>query len=88
MLKIIFMGTPKFALTSLKALYESDFIEILSVVTKPDEPRGRGMRHMPPPIKTAAEKLGLKVYQPKRVSSPKFIPKLREMAGALSGGDR
>jgi len=80
MLKIIFMGTPKFALPSLKALYESDFIEILSVVTKPDEPRGRGMRHMPPPIKTAAEKLGLKVYQPKRVSSPKFIPKLREMA--------
>ena len=80
MLKIIFMGTPKFALPSLKALYESDFVEILSVVTKPDEPRGRGMKLMPSPVKRMAEELGLKVYQPKRASSPKFVSKLREMS--------
>lgn len=80
MLRVLFMGTPKFALPSLKAMYEADFIEILSVVTKPDEPKGRGMKLTPPPVKTAAVELGLKVYQPRRASSPKFISKLKEIA--------
>jgi methionyl-tRNA formyltransferase len=77
MLRIVFMGTPQFAVPSLERISGLEFAEIIAVVTKPDEPRGRGMKLTSPPVKVVAERLGLQVYQPKRVSSPKFVAKLK-----------
>ena len=67
-MKIVFMGTPDFAVESLKALYEAGH-EIVGVFTQPDKPQGRKMILTPPPVKVYAESVGLKVYQPKSVKT-------------------
>ena len=67
-MKILFLGTSKFAIPSLRALAQSVH-EILAVITQPDRRRGRGLRVMAPPVKDEAEKLGLKIKQLKDVSS-------------------
>jgi methionyl-tRNA formyltransferase len=58
-----FMGTPEFAVPALKALHQAGH-RVGLVVTQPDKPRGRGRKVEPPPVKQAAEKLGLPVIQP------------------------
>ncbi len=78
-MRIVFMGTPKFARTSLKALHQ-DGHDIVSVVTRPDRPRRR--RSSPPepsPVKSEAERLGLTVLQPDSLGEPGF----RERIAAL-----
>ncbi len=62
-MKILFMGTPEFAVVSLDALVAAGH-EICGVVTKKDTPQGRKMRLTPPPVKVRAEELGLPVFQP------------------------
>ncbi len=64
-MKVLFMGTPQFAVPSLKKLHEE--FEIIGVVTQPDKPAGRGKRLTPPPVKEVARELGLEVYQPQRL---------------------
>lgn len=66
MLKILFMGTPDFALESLKALYEAKY-NIVGVVTNPDRPKGRGMKMIVSPVKEYALEKHLEVYQPEKV---------------------
>jgi methionyl-tRNA formyltransferase len=61
-LRLIFMGSPEFAVPSLRAL--EDRHQVLAVVTQPDRPRGRGRALAPPPVKLAAQELGLEVLQP------------------------
>ena len=73
------MGTPDFAVFSLKALYEAGH-EILGVVTQPDKPRGRGYQMMPPPVKVAAQNLGLCVYQPNTLKDEDFAALLNELS--------
>lgn len=63
-MKILFMGTPDFALFSLKALCERSGHEICGVITQPDKPKGRGYTLTPPPVKVYALERGLPVYQP------------------------
>ena len=65
-MKIIFMGTPDFAEESLKAIYEAGH-EILSVVTNPDRPKGRGMKLIATPVKQYAQEKEIKIYQPQKV---------------------
>ena len=65
-MKIIFMGTPDFAAESLKAIYEAGH-EILSVVTNPDRPKGRGMKLIATPVKQYAQEKKIKIYQPQKV---------------------
>ena len=65
-MKVVFMGTPDFSVGTLEALVEAGY-EITGVVTQPDKPKGRGKQMMPTPVKEAAEKHGLPVYQPRRV---------------------
>ena len=65
-MKIIFMGTPDFAVGTLEALHEAGH-EITLVVSQPDKPKGRGHALHPTPVKTAAERLGLPVFQPVKV---------------------
>ena len=66
MLKILFMGTPDFAMESLKALYEAKH-NIVGVVTNPDRPKGRGMKMIASPVKGYALEKHLEVYQPEKV---------------------
>lgn len=65
-MKVVFMGTPDFAVPSLRTLTEAGF-EIAAVFTQPDRPRGRGRKLSPSPVKEAALELGLPVYQPGRI---------------------
>jgi len=66
-LKIIFAGTPQFALPSLQALEISPEIEVCAVFTQPDKPGNRG-KITPPPVKEFAEKVGIRVYQPEKIT--------------------
>lgn len=76
-MKIIFMGTPDFSVGTLEALLAAGH-EITLVVSQPDKPKGRGHELMPTPVKEAALKHGLPVYQPKKVRDPEVVRKLRE----------
>ena len=65
-MKIVFMGTPDFAVSTLEALYQSRH-EVAAVVTQPDKPKGRGKAMAMPPVKEKALEYGIPVYQPVRV---------------------
>ncbi len=73
-LKIIFMGTPDFAVPSLAALVEKT--EVLCVVTQPDKPKGRGHKVLPPPVKIFAEEKNLRVIQPAKVKASAVVEEL------------
>ena len=75
-IKIVFMGTPEFAVPSLKKLIEAEY-DIVAVVTQPDRPKGRGRRIKPPPIKELALKYGLNVLQPERASDKDFLDRIK-----------
>ncbi len=81
-MRIVFMGTPDFAVPSLQALCASGH-EIAGVVTQPDRPKGRGHKLTPSPVKVAALEAGLNVYQPERVKSAEFIETLRQLSPQL-----
>ena len=68
-MKILFMGTPEFAVPSLRHLAASRH-QVVAVVTNPDRPRGRGRRTSPPAVKIAAAELGLPCLQPESVTEP------------------
>ena len=70
--RILFMGTPAFALPALDLLHQSDY-PIIAVVTQPDRPAGRGQKEAVPPVKRLAQKLGLPVLQPQKVKDPSFL---------------
>lgn len=65
------MGTPEFAVPALCALHESRH-HILSVVTQPDRPKGRGRKPMPSPVKKVAQELGYELLQPESIKTPEF----------------
>ena len=65
-MRIVFMGTPEFAVPSLEKLIESGE-EIVGVFTQPDRPKGRGKKLMPPPVKVCAEAHGIPVFQPEKI---------------------
>ena len=77
-MKILFMGTPDFALFSLKALVESGE-DVIGVVTQPDKPKGRGYELTPPPVKVYALEKGLPVYQPATLRGDEFAALLSEL---------
>lgn len=74
--RIIFMGTPDFAVPSMEALIQGSF-EVVAVVTQPDRPKGRGRKLVPPPVKLMAEKYGIDLYQPTKIKSLEFINVLK-----------
>lgn len=67
-MRLIFLGTPAFAVPTLEAVARKH--EVISVITQPDRPKGRGQELAASPVKRAAERLGLAVYQPERVKRP------------------
>jgi len=78
-MRLIFLGTPLFAVATLERAVQAGH-EVLLVVTQPDRPRGRGQHPAAPPVKEAALRLGLPVYQPERVRRPEAIEHLRALA--------
>ncbi len=81
-MRIVFMGTPDFALFSLKALVEAGE-EVVGVVTQPDKPRGRGYVLTPPPVKVYALEQNIPVYQPQTLRNGAFDETLAELAPEL-----
>lgn len=71
-MKIIFMGTPDFAVGTLRSLAEADH-EITLVVSQPDKPKGRGHAMVPTPVKVVAEELGIPVFQPVKIREAKDV---------------
>jgi methionyl-tRNA formyltransferase len=78
-LRIVFMGTPAFALPTLKMLHNSHY-PIIAVVTKPDRPAGRGQKEVAPPVKILAQEFGLPVLQPSKVKDPAFLETLYSLS--------
>src|SRR5437016_172634 len=79
-MRVVFFGTPEFALPSLGALLGEGF-DVVAVVTQPDKPQGRSRSTaVPPPVKTAAEAEDVPVLQPARPSDPAFVERLRALA--------
>lgn len=77
-MKIVFMGTPDFAVPSLKALIESEH-EVVAVVAQPDKPKGRGHKLTPPPTKVLAEEFNIPVLQPDKIKTEEFLKELEEL---------
>ncbi|MHC4197047.1 MAG: methionyl-tRNA formyltransferase [Planctomycetota bacterium] len=79
-MNIVFMGTPEFALPSLRHLAEDPSHKISAVITQPDRPKGRHLKHtFPPAVKQLAEELGLRVIQAENVNEPQLINELEAM---------
>jgi len=77
--RLVFMGTPAFAVPVLKALIRSED-EVVAVVTQPDKPAGRGKRLTPPPVKLLAQRHGLPVLQPEKIREESFLRTLKDLA--------
>ncbi|HEC23067.1 MAG TPA: methionyl-tRNA formyltransferase [Chloroflexi bacterium] len=77
MARVVFLGTPDFAVPSLKALVMHPELEVVGVVTQPDRPAGRGRGIRKSPVKRTAEELGLPVFQPETLRDPEAVEHLR-----------
>lgn len=76
--RILFMGTPAFALPALRLLHGQRY-PIAGVVTQPDRPKGRGLKEIASPVKILAQEFGLNVYQPEKVKDPSFMELLQQL---------
>src|SRR5687767_737419 len=81
-IRIVFMGTPEFAVASLEALLRSGF-NIVGVITAPDKPAGRGMKIQESAVKKYAAGQGLRILQPSRLKSPEFLEELKAFKADL-----
>jgi len=77
-MRIVFMGTPQFAVPVLEAIVDAGY-QVVGVVTQPDRPKGRGQKIQPSPVKEAAVNRGLAVWQPLRLSEPAFLAALADL---------
>jgi methionyl-tRNA formyltransferase len=76
MTKIVFMGTPEFAMPTLEALAAADFYQIVGVVTQPDRRAGRGRREVFSPVKQVALERGMELFQPESLRAPEAVARL------------
>ncbi len=82
MLKIVFMGTPEFAIPSLEKLCDSHH-KVIAVVTGPDKPVGRGLKLSPTPVKRIAEEHGIPVFMPDKLADESFVAQLKRISADL-----
>lgn len=76
--RVVFLGSPQFALPSLRALHEDPRFEIPLVVSQPDRPAGRGRRLTPPPVAVYAQEAGLTLFQPSTLKADEAVQRLAE----------
>jgi methionyl-tRNA formyltransferase len=79
-LKLVFCGTPAFAVPSLRALFADSYFQVAAVVTQPDRPRGRGKKTASSPVKDAALDAGVPVYQPEKIKSESSLDYFKRLA--------
>jgi methionyl-tRNA formyltransferase len=77
-LRILFLGTPEFAATTLQKLIDEK-ANIVAVITAPDKPAGRGLMLQKSAVKEVAEKAGLKIFQPEKLKNPDFLAELKSL---------
>ncbi len=77
-MRIVFMGTPDFAVPSLEMLVKEGY-EVVAAVTQPDKPKGRGNKMAAPPVKEIALKHQIKVLQPEKIKTPEFIDQIKAL---------
>lgn len=77
MLKVLFMGTPDFAVPVLEALIDKH--QVVAVVSQPDKPKGRGKKLQPTPVKAVAQEHNIPVYQPERIKEDSFVDVLKSI---------
>lgn len=82
-MKIFFLGTPDFAVPSLKALDASGEHRVCGVITNPDQPSGRQLKLKPPPVKTAALELGIPVHQPEKFNTAETLEIMKASGAEL-----
>lgn len=83
-MRVIYMGTPEFAVEPLKELVKAGH-EVVCVVTQPDKPKNRGKKMQPTPVKEAAERLGLPVIQPEKVkNNPEFLEYIEHLEAEVA----
>ncbi len=82
-MKVLFWGTPEYAVPTLRALSEEGH-QIVAVVTQPDRPAGRGQKIRPSPVKREAEAEGVPVLQPEKPRGPEFVEQIRALAPDVS----
>ncbi len=78
-MRVVFMGTPDFAVGTLRALVEAGH-DVVGVFTQPDKPKGRGKAMQPTPVKEAAMEYGIPVYQPRRIREAESFEILKQLA--------
>lgn len=78
-MRLVYLGTPAFAVPTLERIVEAGHA-VAEVVTQPDRPKGRGRQFAQSPVKQAALRLGLPVYQPERIRRPEAVEHLRSLA--------
>lgn len=81
-MRIVFMGTPDFAVPTLKAIIDNGF-NVVAVITAPDKPSGRGLKMTATPVKEYAESLGIPVLQPPKLKDPDFLEHLKSYQADL-----
>lgn len=81
-MRIVFMGTPAFAVPSLEKLIEAGY-EIVGVFTQPDKPKNRGMKLLPPPVKVCAQEHEIPVYQPTKLRDGTALAQIQALAPEL-----
>ena len=79
-MRLVFCGTPQFAVPSLKSLLAQSEIEVAAVITQPDRPKGRGQEISQSPVKQVALAAGVPVHQPQKIRAPEFQPVLEALA--------
>ena len=78
-MRVLFMGTPDFALEVLKAVYAKDGVDVIGAVTQTDKPKGRGMKMIAPPVKVFAEEHDIPVFQPTTLKDGAFENELKSL---------
>lgn len=76
-IRIVFMGSPDFAVPTLHALVDDGRYDVVGIVTQPDRPAGRHMTLTPPPVKVAADALSIPVIQPQKLRQPEAMEQLK-----------
>jgi len=84
MIKVLFMGTPEFAVPALQAIHSTSSMQVLAVYTQPDRPAGRGLGQKAPPVKTKAQELGFPVFQPTKLSGKDKNTEAKELENLKS----
>lgn len=78
-MRVVFMGTPEFAVPTLNVLLEDENIEVVGVFTQPDKPKGRGKKLAMPPVKELALENNLEVFQPEKIKTSESVALLKEL---------